>query len=120
MIHGTSHKAFDKRAVHNRFFVCGICRAGRGTVALKTSGGSDWLRRMIRAYPGTGRPCPCWSHAPLVLRSGDGEVTRRPFFRIALYGAWPWVSTMKPVHDVVDVYLPPEWVGDGRKSGGYN
>jgi hypothetical protein len=27
---------------------------------------------------------------------------------------------IKPVHDVVDVYLPPEWVGDGRKSGGFD
>ena len=26
----------------------------------------------------------------------------------------------KPVRDVVDVYLPPEWVGVGRKSGGYD
>jgi hypothetical protein len=30
------------------------------------------------------------------------------------------VSRIRPVYDVVDVYLPPEWVDDGRKIGGYN
>jgi len=35
-------------------------------------------------------------------------------------GFWPCRSRVRPVHGVVDVYLPPEWVGDGRKSGGYN
>ena len=30
------------------------------------------------------------------------------------------MSRIGTVHDVADVYLPPKWVGDGPKSGGYN
>jgi hypothetical protein len=32
----------------------------------------------------------------------------------------PFLSRIRSVHDVVDGYHPPEWVGEGRKSGGYN
>ena len=54
-------------------------------------------------------------------RKVKGEVIKSPFFELELHGIHPCVSRIiKPVHDVVDVYLPPEWVGDGRKSGGYN
>ena len=54
------------------------------------------------------------------IREGLRDRARTPFFGLGLYGIRPCVSRIKPVHDVVDVYLPPEWVGDGRKSGGYN
>ena len=60
------------------------------------------------------------NHAAVVsLEERLGEVNSL-FCGVKFREFHPCASRIRPVHDVVDVYLPPEWVGDGRKSGGYN